>query len=170
MLHEVAVAASPGWIGFHVGDPVEWYGQAIAEVPAGELPAGESNRRSRLVGRRAAPRAIMPVQAITLTSILDDLERVDFVDADIQGAEADVMEQAADDLDRKVKRVHIGTHSTEGEERLRALFGSLAWECVWDFPCLTASETPWGRVSFEDGIQTWLNPKLAAAAEIRSSG
>jgi hypothetical protein len=45
-----------------------------------------------------------------------------------------VLEPAANALDETVTRVHVGTHSRENEERLRALFHGLGWECVNDYP------------------------------------
>ena len=99
---------------------------------------------------------------MSLGTLLRPLEIVDLVDADIQGAEADVFEAAAADIAAKVRRVHIGTHGPEVEDRLRRLFDRLGWECRFDYPGGGESDTPWGPVVFEDGIQSWLNPALLA--------
>ena len=40
------------------------------------------------------------------------------------------------------------------------LFAGLDWTSVYDFRGDGESETPWGRMMFEDGAQLWLNPKL----------
>jgi hypothetical protein len=29
-----------------------------------------------------------------------------------------------------------------------------------DFPCLSTADTPWGKVTFVDGVQSWRNPRL----------
>jgi hypothetical protein len=60
-----------------------------------------------------------------------------------------------------VRRVHIGTHSDENKERLRRLFEGLDWKGLNDFPNGRTNQTPYGPMPFEDGVQTWLNPKLA---------
>ena len=59
----------------------------------------------------------------------------------------------------KVHRVHVGTHGPDVEQRLRQVFSSLDWENVNDYPGGTSAETPWGRMHFQDGVQTWLNPR-----------
>jgi hypothetical protein len=98
------------------------------------------------------------VPAISVSTVLAPLEHVDLVDVDIQGAEADSLEPAADSLRAKVTRIYVATHSRCNEERVRGLFGSLGWVSVYDFPGGGESKTPWGRIMFEDGVQVWRNP------------
>jgi FkbM family methyltransferase len=131
-LVRAAVAVSDGIVGFHVGEPANWYGQYI----------GGSH----------------PVEAVSLKSLLGPLKSVDLVDMDIQGAELEVLEAAAQDLDEKVKRVHVGTHGAEIEQGLHQVFTLLGWKCLRSFPCGGTVETEWGRIRFQDGVQTWLNP------------
>ena len=88
------------------------------------------------------------------------MELVDLIDLDVQGAEADVLTAAERELDAKVKRVHIGTHSVDNEERCRELFGRLGWEKRNDYGSFTEADTPYGRISFQDGVQTWINRAL----------
>jgi hypothetical protein len=59
-----------------------------------------------------------------------------------------------------VKRLHIGTHSKEIEAGLRQLLSAHGWRCHADYPLSSTSETPWGPVSFENGVQSWVNPGL----------
>ena len=87
---------------------------------------------------------------------------VDLIDMDIQGAEAEVVESSLDLLDRRVKRVHIGTHGDEIEARLRAAFARMEWRCLYDFPHGSDTATPFGVVSFGDGVQSWINPRYAS--------
>jgi FkbM family methyltransferase len=163
-LIEAAVAGEEGRARFHVGDPSAWYGQAI------DPHQPDSDRRSSLLRQLRAflhrqdpgvERTIVDVRAVTLQSILHELEHVDLIDLDVQGVEADVLEAAENVLSGKVKRVHVGTHSTDNERRLRVLFGRLGWEGLNDYPCGVEADTPWGSISFQDGVQTWLNPHLA---------
>ena len=59
-----------------------------------------------------------------------------------------------------MKRVFVATHDRASEERVRALFLGLGWASIYYFPGGGTSETPWGRMMFEDGVQLWLNEKL----------
>ena len=141
-LVHAAVAPRGGTVEFGIGRPASWYGQAIADGTW-------------------TPESVVTVDAVTLSDLLGPLERVDLIHCDIQGAEAAVFEEAATVIAAKVRRIHIGTHGPSIERRLRQLFSSLAWENSNDYECGTSADTPWGRVDFEDGVQTWLNPRLA---------
>lgn len=162
-LIQAAAAHDDGWVRFHVGDPVNWYGQAIDPNRPDFLPAGRVRdalavwKRNR--GKRL--RSVERVRAVSLVTLLRDLDHVDLIDADIQGSEADVFEAAAETLTAKVARVHIGTHSRENEARLRGLFAGLGWECVNDFGSLSEADTEWGHVHFQDGVQSWVNRALS---------
>jgi len=92
---------------------------------------------------------------------LQDFERVDLIDFDLQGQELKVIQSASDALDKRVARLHIGTHGRAIERGLRKLLREHGWRCLADYPSSTTSETPWGSVSFQDGVQSWSNPKLA---------
>jgi FkbM family methyltransferase len=138
-LVEAAVDRSEGEVLFTIGQPSDWYGQAI--VPP-ETTGYE----------------LVPVRSISLSSLLTDVERVDLVDLDVQGVELGVLESAIDDLNRKVKRVHIGTHSSELEAGLRELFRRHNWFKRYDYASGHTELTPFGEVAFTDGVQTWINP------------
>ncbi len=158
-LIRAAVAAEDGSVWFHVGDAADWYGQRIEEnAPAESRPAGW--RRWLRRGGHEDGRHIEQVRAIGLRTLLADDEVVDLIDADIQGAEADVFEAAGERLTQIVRRVHVGTHSDENEERLRRLFTDLGWELLYDYPNGRTNTTPYGEMPFEDGVQAWLNPRL----------
>jgi FkbM family methyltransferase len=163
-LVEAAVADADGSVWFHVGDAADWYGQGIAR-PQETTPRSERRRGFRSLLRRRHPspnadRAVELVRAVSVRTVLLELDRVDLLDVDIQGAEADALEPAGEVLNTRVRRVFVATHDRANEERLRALFAGLGWTSVYDFPAGGISETPWGRVMFEDGVQLWLNPGL----------
>jgi FkbM family methyltransferase len=103
------------------------------------------------------------VPTITLTSLLQPYSCVDLIDMDIQGAEADVVEESIDELNARVRRLHIGTHSREIEARLRAILGQQGWLGAYDFPNHSINETPYGALDFCDGVQSWINPRLTEA-------
>jgi FkbM family methyltransferase len=159
-LIEAAVARAEGRVRFHVGEPSAWYGQAIDTGTGPDQTPSPLKRLHALVLRRAHrnERRIIEVRALTLRSILRSVACVDLIDLDVQGVEADVLESAKDILTGKVKRLHVGTHSVENEERLRVLFSSLGWENLNDYPSGSESETPWGPITFQDGVQTWRSP------------
>ena len=161
-LINAAVAPEDGIVRFHIGDPAAWYGQAIDPNHSDAKGLSRKARLAEFVRRRrsSAGRDIVAVRAVTLASILGDLERVDLIDLDVQGAEADVLEAAGDGLAPKVKRIHVGTHSVDNEKRLRRLFDYLGWQNLNDYASLAESDTPYGRISFQDGVQTWVNPRL----------
>ncbi len=109
---KAAVAADEGHVWFHVGEAADWYGQAIANAPPDKAPGtlarvGES--LWRLIGK-PEERSVRRVRAVTLESLLRDEQTVDLIDIDVQGAEADVLEPAAEVLDEKVRRIFVGTH------------------------------------------------------------
>jgi len=154
-LVHAAVAASDGVVLFHMGQPDAWYGQAIASGV--EIP---EDSESRDVGTAPVERTIAPVRSVSLATVIAGHRQIDLLDLDIQGAEAEVLESGRGELDARVRRVHVGTHSAENEARLRALFRSLGWIELNDYACGREHETPYGRIAFSDGVQTWRNPKL----------
>jgi FkbM family methyltransferase len=151
-LIQAAVAANDGSVGFSIGEdptwggPNQWYGQSIG---------GKTQ-----------------VQAVSLKTLLAPLERVDLVDMDIQGAEYEVIEAATDEINRKVKRIHIETHNREVERGLRTTFHRLGWKNVFDYPCSTdypetlESKTEFGVAHFLGGRQSWINPKFVNASTL----
>jgi FkbM family methyltransferase len=170
VLVRAAVAASDGRVRFRQGDPAAWYGQSIepedpaarASGPVSRLIRWSRNSTSNFLAHGPTARKIRRVRAVSLRTLLRPLESVDLVDSDIQGVEAAVFESAAAELDAKVRRVHIGTHGHEVEDRLRALFTRLGWNCRFDYAAGSDVETPWGPVRFEDGVQSWVNPARPA--------
>jgi FkbM family methyltransferase len=163
-LIEAAVAGEDGSVWFHVGAAADWYGQAIAAEPPEATPRLRDRLARSLLRREPEPsaeRSVQRVRAVSVRTVLEGLDRVDLVDVDIQGAEAEALEPAAAVLDEKVKRIYVATHSRENEARVRAVFGDLGWTCAYDFPGGEASNTPWGTIMFEDGAQVWHKPKAA---------
>lgn len=140
----VAGTAGEGW--FLTGNPSVWYGQSLlkdSEAPSVPREPEVSLSRVRKVG---------------LTELLQRFEKVHLVNMDVQGAESEIVEAAAEGLDRVVEMVHISTHSHEAEERLRACLTRMGWLGVFDFPCLETRSTPYGEIGFVDGIQVWVHP------------
>ena len=148
-LIEAAVMADDGTIHFQSG-AADWYGQQAFKTDDGPnwFPADHPDVSLR------------PVPAVSLSTVLDGIPFVDLVDMDIQGSEADVVLASTDLLQARVRRIHIGTHGAAIEDLLRQAFRSIGWICRWDFSLHGRRETPYGAVLFDDGVQSWINPRL----------
>ena len=160
LLIQAAVTDRDGQVRFYVGRADEWYGQAVA----GPAPMGPIwSKLRRFVGqalKRGSPDGIAEVRALSLNTILRDLDRVDLIDLDVQGVELSVLESAAAEINKKVERIHIGTHSPEIESGLRGMFDRLGWSCLCDYAMGGHRQTPYGQIAFQDGVQSWVNPHL----------
>jgi FkbM family methyltransferase len=136
-LIEAAVTEQDGIVHFVQGHSEEWWGQAVLPSPN--------------YGFGNWPKALVTsVPGLSLSTILRDVETVDLIDMDVQGAEADVVRGGRAILE-KVKRVCIGTHNEAVEADLRTVFGEMNWLCTADRPC--------GELTGHDGVQAWVNPK-----------
>ena len=100
------------------------------------------------------------VSAITLAELLAPFDRVDFVEADIQQSEIVVFPPCMNALRRKVRRVHIGTHSNDVHDHLHSLFAEDGWEIVFSFKPNSSYETALGNFELNDGVLTVRNPTL----------
>jgi FkbM family methyltransferase len=146
VVYEAALSYAGKPVPFLVGTPDPslnartWFGQTIGEFD----------------GCRS-----IPVAPITFEQAAEDLDRIDYVDADMQGAELDLVRNSLDTLTAKVRRIHIGTHGAAIEDEIRDRFTKAGWQSVWDFRGHRTEETPYGPIAFEDGVQGWLNPRLA---------
>ncbi len=149
LLIEAAVMAADGTSHFQSG-ATDWYGQQAfkAEDDPDWFPADHPDVSLR------------QVRAVSLSTVLDGIPFVDLVDMDIQGSEADVVLASTDLLQRRVRRIHIGTHGAAIENTIRQALRSMGWTCRWDFSLHGRRETPYGTVRFDDGVQGWINPRL----------
>jgi FkbM family methyltransferase len=139
-LVEAAVTAGEGKVGFQIGNARNSYGQAIG---------GETE-----------------VDAVSLSNLLSPINVVDLIDLDVQGAEFEILSSSPDLLNRKVKRIHVETHSHQLHGKIIQLFQILRWKPHFLYEGNTADRTPWGKINFQDGTQSWLNPALHSSAQI----
>jgi hypothetical protein len=100
------------------------------------------------------------VDKIDIRDILRAHDNIDFLDLDIQGEEVKVLTAGLELVDRKVKRLHIGTHGSQLEAELRKLFHSRGWILLRDYGCHQSNLTPFGAIQFVDGVQSWINPRF----------
>ena len=163
---QAAVGAADGVTPFFVGCPAEWYGQSIA-------PACSATPWYRKVLRKfkkAVPMdTVAEVKMLSLSSVLQNFERVDFVHMDIQGAELDVVSSGIAELNEKVRRLHIATHSpdvmaTHGRdmaEELKIVLRPSNWDLVREIRPKSTELVEEMEIRFVDGVQTWLNKRFA---------
>jgi FkbM family methyltransferase len=141
-LVKAAVSRHPGEDSFYVGNAAGWYGQALL--------------RPENVGADAPAQA---VATVTLSSLVDPLDRVDLIDVDIQGAELEVLTEAASWLGR-VRRVYVETHSKTIDEDLPRVFERAEgrWSLAAAAPLGARLVTPLNDASFDEGgAQLWIN-------------
>jgi len=151
-LVEAAVAKTHGETEFYIGNPVAWYGQAVKSSSTNVI-TDDMKKHGVYFGK---------VRTVTLSEYLKKHSNVDLIDLDVQSAEYEVLDASRPLLRTNVRRVHIGTHGHDIERDLRGLFNDLGWVSKFDFECLGKSQTPIGEVDFQDGVQSWINPALAA--------
>jgi hypothetical protein len=100
------------------------------------------------------------VSAVTLQDVLGPLDRVDLLEVDIQESEVNVFPPYMPLVDRKVRRVHIGTHGGQVHDMIRALFAKSGWEIVFDYAPDARYLTERGPLDVSDGVLTARNPQV----------
>lgn len=154
LLIQGAVTSKDGIIHFLTGYSREWYGQSIVSHPWTVF------WRWRRSLHDYPDAEVKKVQSVSLKTLLHPLRYVDLIDLDVQGAEYDVLKAAIVQVNEKVRRVHIETHAKKIDRVLREMFLSMGWKNINDYSLQSKSETAYGEISFQGGLQTWVNPKL----------
>lgn len=163
---EAAIAYSSQAVPFAINhnvrglDAATWYGQAIVDWDAQTAASTGEIYFGRDVYRNPNSFGHILVESLPLEAVLADLDRIDLIDADIQGAEGDMIANSIDTLCAKVARIYLGTHSVTIEDRIREVFNRAEWINEWDFSLQGERDTPYGKISFGDGVQSWINPAL----------
>ena len=170
-LIHAAISNDPGEVLFCVGgprggsfdlEPNVWYGQSLTtNEDATSLSEPDGEYYGFKVTRRKSGWRSIRVPSVSLRSLLKDHQRVDLIDMDIEGQELPSIRTSIEELDAKVKRLHIGTHSKQIEASLRQLLSTHGWRsCLADYSLGLTNETPWGPIAFDNGVQSWVNPRL----------
>jgi FkbM family methyltransferase len=142
-LVEAAVTGHDGTVSFHVGDPATWYGQCVGGAAQ--------------------------VRSVSLATLLADVDLVDLVDMDVQGSELEIVAASEALLAAKVKRAHIETHSAHVHDGIERIFRRLGWQPHFLFEGKSWDTTPWGRMYFQGGTESWLNPTLCGRDELEAA-
>ncbi len=163
-----AIGEDPGTVLFVVkkhfqstaDHPREWYGQAKVPADWGHVSVAKNAYFGHDLYISANGQGAIEVPQFAASKLIRNYEHIDLVDLDVQGQEFVALYAAIDALSQRAKRLHIGTHGPEIERDLREMLKANRWECLRDYACGQTSETPKGSIYFQDGIQTWINPRL----------
>jgi FkbM family methyltransferase len=142
---------------------------AVAARDGEVLLAGDEDRRDvyshqiirsdqELEWRNLPGFEVRSVPAYSLETICATHEFIDLVDMDVQGAEYDILAASFAAVSWKIGVLHIGTHSKHIENSLKQLLSAMGWLGAFAYPCQSTVRTHFGRVTFVDGVQTWVNP------------
>jgi hypothetical protein len=106
------------------------------------------------------------LEMVSLAEVIGSRDRIDLLHVDIQGGEADLVEECLPLIEEKVAYLVIGTHSKHIEARLFDLLGAAGWLLTIERPAFHAvsgkrrAKPPKLIV---DGVQGWRNPKFVDA-------
>jgi FkbM family methyltransferase len=147
-LINAAISGNAGEDQFYFGDPAAWYGQALVRPE-----------------NRGASALVRQVETVTLSSLVEPLDSVDLIDMDVQGAELEVLREAAP-LFGRVRRIYVETHSTAIDEALASVFEYAEgdWSLIVSAPLGARRRTPLGEALFTaGGAQLWANRGMQTA-------
>jgi FkbM family methyltransferase len=168
-IHECAVSDERGRTYFYVGMPDRltdditrtWFGQAIVHS---DEEKDSSNDNVLYFGhpviKLKSGWQVIEVEKMHIREILEMYGSIDLIDMDVQGQEAVIIDSSIKLFNEQVKRLHIGTHSEKIEMTLRRTLGKNGWSCLQDYSLNRTNDTPFGPVSFTDGVQSWVNPRF----------
>lgn len=137
-----------------------WYGQQLAARHDRHLTKTDRFYHGYPVLTLLSGSKAIEVQKQDICAILAQYATIDLLDMDVQGEEAKIVRAGINHLNQQVKRLHIGTHGRDIESELRKTLSRQDWQLVHDYPCFSHTRTPYGRIKFTDGVQSWVNPRL----------
>ena len=100
------------------------------------------------------------VSTNTVADIFHPLAFVDYLDIDIQMAEAYVLPPAIEMLNRKVRWLHLGTHGLDIHKSMCEMFVAHGWEILLDFTPGSKFDSVEGPFETCDGVLFAYNPAL----------
>lgn len=114
----------------------------------------------RLRNRHQPRHAFERLRSYSLGTLLHSFPRVDLVHVDIQGHEYEVLRSSREVLEGKVRRLVIGTHSRQIEEKLFVELARRNWILEAEESCTYRQEAN-HFLLYHDGCQVWRNDGLA---------
>jgi FkbM family methyltransferase len=100
------------------------------------------------------------VPSYTISTLLREIESVDFLHIDIQGTELEAIRASLDALQAKVRRMFVGTHSRRIEVELSEELAAAGWILENEQPCVFQTSEDGERRLYMDGCQVYRNPAL----------
>jgi FkbM family methyltransferase len=168
-IHDCAISTINGKSYFYVGSPdnfgdkvtKSWYGQSLVQnyETKNNEKDGILYYGHPVIELKSGWMAI-EVDKKDIRELLDDYGLIDFMDMDVQGEELAIIDAAIDQINKQVKRLHIGTHNEKIESNLRKTLNANGWLCLRDYSLGRINATPYGPVSFVDGVQSWINSRF----------
>jgi hypothetical protein len=119
--------------------------------------AGPSEPGRGIVERAGIGRRPVRTRSIDLRRLIAELEPLDLMHADMQGEELRALGHALPELNRRVGRLIVATHSRGIHRALRRLLVGSGWRTVYDFRCRARERTPFGDIQFLDGLLAVVN-------------
>lgn len=138
---------------FVIGHANEWWGQYVVNSDGtGRFDTYENAE-------------VQKVPAYSLDTLLRRFEFVDYIDFDIQMSEARVIPAGIDMMTKKVRRAFVETHGDWIHDIVQNSFQTHGWKMATrhGFSCgqfRCEEETEFGPITFDGGVQCWLNPTL----------
>jgi hypothetical protein len=99
------------------------------------------------------------MSSVTLGDLLGPLDRVDYLEIDIQGAEHHALPPFIDLIARRVGWIHLGTHRQGVHDAMAEMFKSNGFRIEIDLNPESIYETPDGSFRTQDGVLAVANPK-----------
>ena len=144
--------------GIRTGSTESWFGQSLVRSAHELSSTGNSSQPWAQWRQRMKGWSVELVRVRTLASEIESLGIVTLLDFDVQGSEFEIVEASIDEIDLKVKMMHISTHSMEVETKLRHLLKPHGWALLREFASNSEVEVgKFGKLGFRDGTQTWAN-------------
>jgi len=103
---------------------------------------------------------VAALPCVSIATLLDELDHVDVLHCDIQGAEADAIRAGIDVLTARVCRIIVATHRRAIEAELHHLLFDRGWHLEADQACRMIDVGD-RLVLIQDGVQVWRNDRLA---------
>ena len=101
------------------------------------------------------------IPIITFDDLCHDEQVIDLVHMDIQGAEADFIDECISSMNERVAYIVIGTHSRQIEGRIHVAMIENGWILEIERAALLNLKPDRPQTTI-DGIQGWRNPRLRA--------
>lgn len=179
-VHLIGIEGDPGHLafaresletnGFEPGEYTLHHGIAgarrgIALFPRQDVP-GANWGSEPILGATESERAAAlasgthdELPMIPLSDIMAPHERIDLLHIDIQGGEADLVDDCMDAVNERVAYLVIGTHSKQIEGRLYSSLLAAGWRLEMERAAIFEIADGKPQVVV-DGVQAWRNPAL----------